>query len=261
MTLTADSRLLDHPVFDGVEGDRLASLLATIRPHRVDAGTIVERPDSHCCTLLLEGRLHTYVIVPDGRRLLLEIVESGGIEGMLDVIAGQEGHFVEAVKPSIVAVLRRDDIRQLVNGEPRVAVNLLHLSLERLDRRERHLEAATHHEATRRVAAILLQLTRYLVPWAQRRTRFVELRPRPSHVVLADMLGLRRETVTLRLAWLRQVGAVQSRRDHLVLDQVLLRAVLEGEAPRRMLPGGAPRDGEAAARSEPLVHQQPAPTA
>jgi CRP-like cAMP-binding protein len=224
------SRMLGHPAFQGVDPGRLSALLARIQPHRVAAGTLVGRPDQQSCNLILEGCLHTYVVTADGNRLVFEIIQAGGIDGLVNVVTGpEEGHFAEAVRPSVVATLPRPVIKQLIDVEPRVAVNLLRLALQRLERREDQLEAATRHQATRRVARMLLGLARYLDPGGPRAKPVTELRPRTSHQVLADMLGLRRETVTAQLGVLRRIGAVRAERNRLVLDRRLLQAVVEGE--------------------------------
>jgi CRP-like cAMP-binding protein len=237
-TLQTDpyARVLDHPVFSGATKERVASLVQQLRLRHVDIGALIGKPEVGPCNLLLEGLLHSYVLVPDGRRLLVEIIRPGSFDGLLNVM-GHHGHFTEAVKPSVVVSLSRSAIDELIEVEPRIAVNLVRLILDRLERREEQLESATHHEATRRVARLLLALARYL--GGSESDRLVELRPRPTHLDLADMLGLRRETVTVHMSVLRRVSAARARGDHLLLDREVLQALAEGESPQRLPAGRA----------------------
>lgn len=233
---------LEHPALRGVEAERVLPILTRVRPQRFASGAMVSRPDRAHCTLVLAGLLHSYVLVADGRRLLFDIVHAGGIDGLLNVVTGLEGHFTQAVERSTVLTLSGGTIEQLIAADPQVAVNLLLLTLSRLEQRETQLESATYHEATRKLARMLLALARYLGPRTRGRPRLVELRPRPSHQVLADMLGLRRETVTVHLGLLRNLGAVRVAPDHLLLDRGVLEALTEGAMPPHQR---APGSGEA----------------
>jgi CRP-like cAMP-binding protein len=224
-------RILDHPAFKGVDLNRVAPILHMIRPQTVTRGTLVARPDLRCCILILEGSIQTYVIAPRGRRLLFEIIEAGGIDGMLNVAVGTGGHFAEVRCPSVMAVPSQRVVDALIEADAAFAVNLLELAADRIGRRERQLEAATHHEAIRRVAAMLLSL--YPGPPGEPFEQ-LDLHPRPSHQVLADMVGLRRETMTLHLGLLRDMSAVRVRRDHLLLDRALLQKVVDGTMGEQM---------------------------
>ena len=229
-----------HRAFEGVEPQAVAPILAQVRVRDGAPRTLVNRPDNEQCQLVLDGGLHSYVVLPYGRRLLFEIVREGGIDGLLNIAPGLDGHFTEAVRPSTVAALSREVLERLMDASPRVAVNLMRLLLVRLERRETQLESATHHEATRQVARLLLALCSYLGSpgSAGGPPGRVELRPRPSHQVLADMLGLRRETITLTIGLLRNARAVRVERDHLVLRPALER-ICNGSSPATLTPARA----------------------
>lgn len=227
--------IIAHPLFQGADPRVLAPLLRAVSAREVGAGAMVARPEAESCLLVFEGALLSYVLLPDGRRILFEVVRPGGIEGILNVEVGVEGHFSEAAERSMVATLDRRVLEAVMDAEPLVARNLMRLLLGRLQRREAQLQAVIHHEATRRVAAMLLTLTRYTGRAAPGGSGdLVELSPRPTHQVIADMVGLRRETVTIEIGRLRRMGAVRVKGSALILNRRLLTDAVENEIPRRI---------------------------
>ncbi|TMC25681.1 MAG: Crp/Fnr family transcriptional regulator, partial [Chloroflexi bacterium] len=178
--------------------------------------------------LLLEGRLKAYQIAPDGRELLLELIESGGFDGMLSV-AGRRGHFTEALEDSLVASIPWVVVERLLVADPRIAHNLFWLITARLETREEHLASMALRDPTQRLARQLLALGETL---GRRDAGHVVLSQRLTHQTLADMLGVRRETVTLHLHELLEMGAVKLRDGHLVLNDQLLRRLVQEESPQ-----------------------------
>lgn len=102
--------------------------------------------------------------------------------------------------------------------------------VERLERRERHLETVFLNDPGRQLARQLLALGDTV---GRREDGWVALDPRITHQMLADMLGVRRETVTLHLQQLTRGGAVEARRGRLKLHADQLRKIVQGRRDRR----------------------------
>jgi CRP-like cAMP-binding protein len=217
--------LLGHPLLEGVDADNLERLLDAVTIKQVPRGMLLNTPgiSPGLLHLVIRGRLRAYQLTADGHQLLLELIQAGGFDGLLSV-AGRRGHFTEAEDDSLVVSLTMAQLERLIGFEPRIARNLLRLILDRLERREVHLEAIALHDPTKRLARQLLALARSL---GAREGASVVLTPRITHQMLADMLGVRRETVTLHLGRLADLGAVSTRRGRLVLDPGLLRKVVD----------------------------------
>ena len=124
-----------------------------------------------------------------------------------------------------MAALDRRALQDLVKCDPRIATNLLELVMDRLAGRERHLEAVTLHDPDRQLARQFLALAETIGRW---RGDHVVLEARITHQMLADMLGVRRETVTLHLTRLTQEGAVAIVGGRFEFDVRALRAVAKG---------------------------------
>jgi CRP-like cAMP-binding protein len=177
--------------------------------------------------LVLSGRLCLFDLTPDGRRLILDYVEPGGLDGYL-AVAGLRGHFTEALAPTEVVSIGRTALDQMLLAEPRLALNLLWSMSRRLQRRQDQVERMCLRDPTQRLAAQLLALAEAV---GERREGWWHI-PRLSHEGLADMLGLRRETVTLHLARLRRMGAVRVEGDRFRLKADALATIRDGQATR-----------------------------
>lgn len=205
--IPADDRVLGHPLFDGADAGAIASLLGGVRPHRIRRGTLLSTPGMSpgLLHLVLEGRLRAYQLTPEGRELLLELIEAGGFDGVLSM-AGHRGHFSEADADSLVASMALPVLERLIAAAPAVGVNLLHLTITRLDQREEHLESLVLRDPSQRLARQLLALAATV---GEPDGRWVVLTPPLTHQRLADMLGVRRETITLHVNHLEELGLVE----------------------------------------------------
>lgn len=223
--VTSRSLLVGHPLLREVGTVPLARILDGIPIKPVHKGTLLNTPGvtPGLLHLVLQGRLRAYQVSGDGRELLLELIPEGGFDGLLSV-AGRRGHFTEADEDSVVASLALPTLERLIALEPRVAGNLLQLIIDRLEGREVHLEAVALHDPTQRLARQLLALGKTMGRAHEKR---ILLRPRITHQMLADMLGVRRETVTLHLGRLTEQGAVIVERGHFSLDPGLLQRLVD----------------------------------
>lgn len=200
--------LLTHPLFEGVAEERLMPLISHAAIRSVPPGTVLHSPGEpgRPMYLVFRGSLRAYQLTADGRKLILEMIEPGGWDGLLPML-GQRGHFTESAEESVVACLDWSLIERLSLADNRVMRNLVELVAGRLQGREEHLESMVIRDPTRRLARQLLALTRVV---GQRVDDDRAAIPRTiTHQVLADMLGVRRETVTLHLADLVNRGAIE----------------------------------------------------
>lgn len=233
---TARSALLGHPLLRDVGIERLQRILDGIAIKEVPRGKLLNTPGitPGLLYLVIRGRLRAYQVSADGHELLLELIPEGGFDGLLSV-AGRHGHFTEADDDSVVASLALPTLERMIALEPRVASNLLQLIVERLEGREEHLEALAIRDPTQRLARQLLALGETL---GRQQGGRVALRPRITHQMLADMLGVRRETVTLHLGRLSEMGAVAVERGRFLLAVEDLRRIVDDPRHRRHSPSG-----------------------
>ena len=235
------SLLLGHPLLRDCRTELMERILDGIAIKEVPKGKQLNTPGvtPGLLHLVLRGRLRAYQMTTDGHELLLELIPESGFDGLLSV-AGRRGHFTEADADSVVASLALPTLERLIALEPRVAVNLIDLIVERLQGREEHLEAMALHDPTQRLARQFLALCETL---GRRQGGQIVLKPRITHQMLADMLGVRRETITLHLGQLAELGAVSVEKGRFLIKVELLRKIIDN--PRyghRQLGNGFPDD-------------------
>ncbi|MGH7904143.1 MAG: Crp/Fnr family transcriptional regulator [Candidatus Dormibacteraceae bacterium] len=225
----AEHPVLDHPIFKGADPEALAFVGRQAVMRTVRRGQILGMPGEHPSSLhlLLSGRLRAYQLTADGRELLLELIEAGGFDGLLS-LAGHQGHFSAAAVDSSVASLTLEQLERAMRADPAVASNLLRKITDRLANREEHLELVTLREPSLRLARQLLALARTV---AHPEGAWMVIDLRLTHQMLADMLGMRRETATLHLGRLMELGAISFEAGRYRLDRQALQEMLGGEAP------------------------------
>lgn len=218
---------LVHPLFSDVHEDKIAAILRELPVRRVSAGKLLSwpyaaPPQMH---LVLSGRLHAYLLNSLGQKLLLEIIEAGGADGLI-AVTGHPGHFTDVVSDSVVISISAPQLQRLVAAEPKIGVSLVGLIVVRLQAREERMESMASRGPTG-LARLLLSLVKAHGSTAGSR---VKLDLRLTHQMLADMLGIRRETVTLQWPHLVSSGAVEIIKGNLFLDPAALRRLAEPKA-------------------------------
>ncbi len=162
--------------------------------------------------LLKTGKVELYRLTADGKKLVTDIVGPGTFFGDMACI-GQNMHesFAEAAQDSLICVMSRHDIQQLMLDKPVVALRILEAVGQRLVETTTRLEETTFKGTHARVASLLLRLAVF-----QRSQLVVE---GYSHQDLAYMLGTYRETVTNALDHLKQAALIEVGRKRVVLLQ------------------------------------------
>jgi CRP-like cAMP-binding protein len=172
--------------------------------------------------LCLSGRLISFELTEDGHELILDVIEPGGWDGLL-TLTGREPHYTSTHADSVVAVVDRRRFEALCATAPQLGLRLADALAERLQAREHQLHLLHLKDARRRVALQLLSLAQ---PGGDGGA--ADIKVRLTHQQIGEMVGLRRETVTLALHELEACGAVRRRPQGFTLDRTRLRTLLHG---------------------------------
>lgn len=221
------------PLFQGLGAEVLARVRDQAHSKAVGVGELFfnEGDDAEAFFVLTSGRVKLTQLTPEGHQVVLRIIGAGDAFGG----AGAFGDLTypvgaEAVEPAVALVWTSDTMRQLLETEPKVALNAVQFVAGRLhDLQRRHRQLMTER-VERRVARALLRL----VQEAGRRVDAgVEIDFPVSRQDIAEMTGTTLYTVSRLLSSWEERGIVRSGRQRIILTTPHALVALAEDLPER----------------------------
>lgn len=190
----------------------------------VKGGTIYI-PDEPAAELYVikEGRVALNLLSSEGRTLTVRVVKAGEVFGHAALLSdGSYDTFAQALQPTTVAAVRRDELESLMAARPALALGLMD-DLGRHSRAlSRRLENVAFKSVPARLAALLLELAQ------PGRNDEPITTGRWTHQELADMINAYRETTTKVLNQFRAAKLIEvDRKGVTLLDITGLREVAQ----------------------------------
>src|SRR5215208_8461720 len=183
--------------------------------------------------ILKQGRVRIYKM-EGSREFTLEMVDAGTIFGEVAFTPHRlRGAYAEAMEPSILLAVERDDVEHLIREKPLVGLRIISLLSERLRYYETRMEDITLKAVPARLASLILFLVEkegVQIPGQ------IRIPTRYTHEHLGTMIGTNREAVTRAFGRLQDEGAIQLRRRLIYVEDV---QALERAAGRLLEEGGA----------------------
>jgi CRP/FNR family transcriptional regulator, cyclic AMP receptor protein len=204
--------LLQHmPLFAGAHPSTLASLEQSSFRKKVEKGAyLFFRGDpAEDFYLLLSGEVVIALASPDGRELIINVMQPGDFFGELGLLTGQPRSADAIVRRTaeLVAIPRQAFLSALEN-EPGMARRLLEATATRLSRSSEFQNSLAFLDAQARLARLLLDLD------SQNEERgYITI----SQEELAQRSGLIRQTVAKTLGQWRRQGWLLTGRGHIML--------------------------------------------
>lgn len=191
-------------VLTDAERDRLASVGRTRMLRRGEMLFAAGDEDAACATLV-RGALKVAAYDRDGNEQILALVHPSGFIG--EMFAPFARHDVVALTDSQLCVFAQGDINRAIEDFPALARALLRRSQEDLHSARSLLELTAHGNAEARLAALLYDFARAASDSPCHPARSFELPL--SRGEIANMLGLTIETVSRKLGYLEEIGAIR----------------------------------------------------
>lgn len=157
--------------------------------------------------LLARGRVRIYHVTNEGKQALLGFIETGELFGELSAFDGsQRNEYAETTEKSLVVLLPRQVMHQVMAQNPSVSMKLTRLFGLRLRRVERRLKSLLFRSSRERLVHLLLELAEQ---YGTRDPDGVVIKQKISHQDMASIIGATRETVTITLGELQAEGVVE----------------------------------------------------
>ena len=158
--------------------------------------------------LLKKGRVQLYRLSPDGKKLVVAVLEPGMIFGEMSLIGqGMHNTFAESIDECTLCVMSRSDVERLVHEKPQVALRFMEAMALRLQTAESKLEDLAFKGIPARIAGLLLELA------SIDGVEIVGF----THQDLAERIGTYRETTTQVLNNFKEKGWIEIGRKHIQL--------------------------------------------
>lgn len=172
---------------------------------------IVEGDVGDTLYIVLQGRLRAYSAGADGREVTYASYGPGEYAGEMGLDGGPRSANVEAVEPSICAVIARPTLQAHLQDDPAFAFELLSKVIRRARATTIGLKQIALNDVYGRLKALLEELA---VPDADGR-RVAE--PAPSHLEISQRLGCSREMISRVMKDLERGEYVEVGRRRIVL--------------------------------------------
>ncbi|HEX5974093.1 MAG TPA: Crp/Fnr family transcriptional regulator [Rubrobacteraceae bacterium] len=219
-------------IFEPLSEEEIERLNGQLPDRRLEGGEIFYGPQdrSERLFLLQKGKVRIFRTTPEGRELTLAVVEAGTVFGEMALTGHQlEGAYAQAMEPSQVSTMAREDLERLVLEKPEVGLKIMQVLSERLRRYETRLEDVTMKDVRSRLAGIIVLLvesegvrtgTGYRIP------------AHYTHERLGTMIGANRVAVTRAFGLLQDEEVVELRRRLIFVSDIeaLRRSAGYGEA-------------------------------
>jgi len=199
-------------IFQDLSPDDLKEMDQTTTMSTCEPGRVFYAPEDtgEVLFLLKKGRVQLYRLSPDGKKLIVAILEEGSIFGEMSFVGqGMHNTFAESIDDCTLCVMSRQDIENLIQEKPLVGIRLMEAMAVRLQKTETKLEELAFKGIPARLSSLLLSLSA--------EENGASIVDGYTHQDLAEMLGTYRETTTQILNNFKGAGWIEIGRKRIVL--------------------------------------------
>ncbi|MFP4105988.1 MAG: Crp/Fnr family transcriptional regulator [Phycisphaerae bacterium] len=212
------------PLFVGVDEEPLRAFVRRCELRETAAGEQIFRPtqQAECFFVILSGQVKVYKLSSRGDEQILHLYDAGSSFAEAAVLACiKYPAFAEAVEPTRLLVICRDDLRAAIAESPDLGLGMMAGLSEKLREFASLIEDLSLREVPARLARVLLAECR--------RAGANPFHLRQTKRQLAAQIGTVAETLSRALGKLRKQGLVVTKGNRIeILDPDALEDVAEG---------------------------------
>jgi CRP/FNR family transcriptional regulator, cyclic AMP receptor protein len=212
-------------VLEPLSAEELEDLATRCPDIRLEKGQEFHRPQEHDEGLYLikEGWVRVYKLGPRREQLTFDLINSGTVL----TAQGLRGVHAQAMEPSAIAFLSRENLVYFIRRNPEVGLRLMDVLAERLRLMNERMADVVCKDVRARLAVLILHL---VYSEGVVTHEGFEIPAHYTHEQLASMIGARRVAVTRAFKQLRDARAlwVGRRRIH-VRDLQILEGIADQE--------------------------------
>lgn len=209
----------------------LEAILHLAKTRRIAEGEVVFEKGEPGTSMMaiLDGRVRISVFSEDGKEIILNIIEPGGLFGEVALLDGRERTAnATAMGRTTLLVLDRRDLFPFLRRNPDIMMRLFEVLCERIRSASNLVEDVAFLDFEARLARLLLRLAATYGKPSERGTR---LNIRLSQQDLGHLIAATRESVNRQLNNWANDGVIALERGRITIsdrEQLELRAVPDG---------------------------------
>jgi CRP/FNR family transcriptional regulator, cyclic AMP receptor protein len=208
VTLNREEILASHFLLRHLRPEELSRLAssATLVRHRHQA-TIFQKGDPGGSMMaVVRGRVKICTYSADGKELVLNIIDRGGLFGEIALLDGQpRSADAVAIDDTELLVLDRSRLLPFLNAHPEIATRLIEVLCQRLRSTSEALEDALLRDAPSRVARGLLRLA---ATFGKPEAGGLRLDIKLSQQQIGNLIGISRESINKHIMEWTRAGYV-----------------------------------------------------
>jgi len=219
--MSANEVLKRVPLFNDLSEAEVSRFADITREREYPKNSVIlfEDDPGDALYIVSTGQVKVVLIGEDGREVILSVLGDGDFFGEMSLIDDEpRSAHVIAMKDSQLLVLRRDDFQSRLEEQPKIALKLLRVLVQRLRRADEKIGGLVLLDVNGRVAQLLLDLAE--------ESGGPKITRRLTHHTIAQMIGSSRETVSRAMRELVERGTIDvSRREITIKHPEALRTM------------------------------------
>jgi len=195
------------PLFAELNEEEITAVIALATTHNVEKNNVIVQAgdDGNSMFILLHGSVKISYYAPDGREVILSLLEEGSFFGEMSLLDKQpRSATVTTLECSKLAQIRRRDFERLLLKKPELSLKLLSEVVSRLRRTSMILERISTMDVPHRLYSYLHD---YCARFGKQSDAgsIIQL---PTHQLIADQLSTSRETISRAISSLKKESII-----------------------------------------------------
>ncbi|OHC74520.1 MAG: hypothetical protein A3G18_11190 [Rhodospirillales bacterium RIFCSPLOWO2_12_FULL_58_28] len=167
---------------------------------------------------VLSGEIKVSISSPDGKEVILSILEPGGVFGEIALLDGMPRTAnASAMQPTELFKIHRREFIEFLGGNPSLAAHLLKMVCARVRSSNEFVEDYVFLELSERLAKRLLSLCKF---HSEHETDNKPVELRISQVELGQLMGTSREAVNRQLQQWRKLGWIEMNKGRVTIHSL-----------------------------------------
>lgn len=207
-------------LFEGIPKDKLLELekITSMQETSKDEPIYFAQEPSNSLFFLKRGRVKLTRISPDGREMIMALVNPGEIFGELSILDVEDrSDFATTIEESLICTISKDDFQKFLETNPNLNLKISKLIGFRLRRFSERIEELVFKDAHQRVISFIMSLAN---EHGKKIGAEYFIKPFLKHQDIAKLTACSRQTVNSILTDLREQKLINFDRRKLIVYNI-----------------------------------------